>query len=106
MQLNVRFKGMESTEALKDYFEDRFKKLHKHVPVNTVVNVSLAKAKLDGEAEVSFNFAGKSIVATERSEDLYAAIDAVVDKVTRQVTRARDRQRNRGGGVKHIAEAE
>ena len=98
MQLNVRFKGMESTEALKDYFEDRMRKLNKHVPVNTVVNVSLAKEKLDGEAEISFNYNGKSIVAAERSEDLYSAIDAVVDKVARQVSRVKSRARNRNVG--------
>ena len=98
MQLNVRFKGMESTDALRDYFEDRVKKLNKHVPVNTVMNVSLAKEKLDGEVEIIFNYNGKSIVATERSEDLYAAIDAVVDKAARQVTRAKSRARNRNGG--------
>ena len=96
MQLNLRFKGMESTDALRDYFEERIGKLKKHVPVNTVVNATLAKEKVDGEVEVSFRYNGKSIVATERAEDLYNAIDQVVDKVTRQVARAKERSRNRG----------
>jgi len=95
MQLNIRFKGMDSTEAIRDYFEDRIGKLKKHLPANTVMNVSLAKQKITGDAEVNFYFNNKNIVATESSEDLYSAIDLVVDKVARQVSRAKGRARER-----------
>ncbi|NOZ86719.1 MAG: ribosome-associated translation inhibitor RaiA [Deltaproteobacteria bacterium] len=93
--MNLRFKGMESTDALKDYFKERIAKVKKHVPVNTVMNVTLAKEKVQGQVEVSFRYNGKSIVAAERSEDMYNAIDTVVDKISRQVAKAKERARSR-----------
>ncbi len=95
MNLNIRFKGLESSEALKKYLDERTQKLAKFLPPSVVVNATLLEDKNRKSTEINFNYKGNNYVAKQETESMFASIDEVVDKLTRQLARAKDKKTNR-----------
>lgn len=100
MRVAFTFRHMESSDALKEYAEEKIGKLQKllRAPIEATVVVSLEKHLhcLD----VSVNAGGKHYHAKEESEDMYASIDLAMDKIGRQVRSDKDEanHRNRTAG--------
>lgn len=91
MQVNVTFRHMDPTDALKDYAEEKLARLQKYVDWPLDVNVVLSTEKFAHVAEVTATTKGSSFNGSNRSEDMYASIDGAVDKVERQVVKFKDR---------------
>ncbi len=99
MNINVTFRHMETTEALKQYAIDKVSKIKKYIDAPIEVHVVLSVEKFRHIAEVSFTINGFVVKGQEETEDMYAAIDMVMDKIERQVRRYKDRlKRKRGAG--------
>lgn len=119
MELLVTGRNMEISEYLDQYVAKKVGKLDRYLPTITEARVDLSatNSKTAGKlytAQVTIR-AGRAILRSEeRSNDIFAAIDAVVDTINRQIARYKgkrlDRWRGRaeGAAVKalHLEELE
>ena len=99
MQINVVFRHMDHSDALKDYALEKLFKIKKYLDGPLDVNVVLSVEKIRYIAEVKFNFNGFMVKGREEADDMYAAIDLVAGKIVRQIKRYKERLRNRKGGA-------
>lgn len=100
MQINLQAKGIEATEAIKDYVNKKIFSLDKFFKNSTediVLNVEIGKTTnhhKQGEflkAEINFSFIGKDFYAISEKEDLYVAIDDVKNDIERQIVATKKR---------------
>ncbi|MEW6721407.1 MAG: ribosome-associated translation inhibitor RaiA [Thermodesulfobacteriota bacterium] len=98
-QINVTFRHVDPSQALKDYAVEKLGKLQKVIEKSFESNVTLSVEKYRHIAEVYLTAPGITIKAFESTEDLYSAIDLVCDKVERQLKKYREKQKDRGQGA-------
>jgi putative sigma-54 modulation protein len=91
MQLQVTFRKMEASDALKDYARDKLSRMEKYLDATMETNVVLSVEKFRHIADVTILCNGLKINAQEQTEDMYSAIDMVVDKLERQIKRSRQK---------------
>jgi putative sigma-54 modulation protein len=91
MQLQVTFRHMEPSEALKIYAQDKIGKIQKFLDGNMEANVTLSVEKHRQVADVVLIANGVKIHGKEVTGDLYSALDMVADKLETQIKRYRDR---------------
>ncbi len=97
MQLNITGHHVEITPALKSYVQDKIKKIEKHFSNITNVHVTLTvETKLLQRADAIVHLAKGEINATEKHEDMYAAIDGLMDKLDRQVIKHKEKLQAHG----------
>lgn len=96
MQLAVRGKNIEITNALRDYVEKKVGKIERFVdqPVNAQVNLYVERGRHVVEVTAALN--GLILRGEEATGDMYSAIDLVADKLERQLQRYKARLRRRG----------
>ena len=95
MELNIVFKNIEPTDALKSYFEKRVKKLERIFKKNFEVKAVMSTEKFRQCVEVIVTVDGNVIKGEETSSDMYSAIDLVIDKLDRQARKYREKLKNR-----------
>jgi len=93
MNLTIKGRNMEVTEALEDYAEKKFRKLERYLPDITDVWVELAKENTRDAGQrhvvqVTVSVPrGRMLRGEERSADVFSAIDTVMDKMYHQIAR-------------------
>ena len=94
MNIEVTFRHMNSSDALRSYVEDKLDKLDKLLvePVN--VHVVLSVEKIRQIAEITLHTKDFSANALEESNDLYASIDLAMDKLDIQVKKHKEKIKN------------
>lgn len=92
MQVTTTFRHMEQSDALKTYAEEKLERAVKYIdePVNVHVYFTVEK-KIRHIVEIVINAKGVSTKASEATNDMYAAIDAVIDKIERQLKRYKEK---------------
>ena len=98
-QINVTFRHVDPSQALKDYVVEKLGRLQKVIEKTIEANVTLSVEKYRHIAEVFLTGSGITIKAFESTEDLYSAIDLVCDKVERQLKKYREKQKDKGQGT-------
>jgi putative sigma-54 modulation protein len=96
MNINITFRHVEATEALKTYAQDKVSKLQKFLRQPMEGRVTLSIEKHEQVAEVRISAGSEHYEAHERSSDLYAAIDKVIDKLERQINSGSSKGRRSG----------
>ncbi len=91
MQITTTFRHIESSDALKSYAQDKLERVQKYIDEPIVAQVFLTVEKIRHIAEVTITAKGITIKASEETNDMYAALDAVVDKIERQLRRYKER---------------
>lgn len=91
MNVTITGRHMEVTEALKDHVRGGIDKVLSHFDKVIDADVVLAVEKRSHIAEVNLHANGIRIHGKEKSEDMYASVDAVLEKVERQVRKHKDR---------------
>jgi putative sigma-54 modulation protein len=95
MQVSVTFRHMDATEALRQYAEDKIDRaLRKYLRSPFDAHVVLTTERHQHNCDVTVSVSGHTIKGTERTTDMYSAIDRVGDKIERQVRRYKDKLRN------------
>ncbi|MBT9136782.1 MAG: Ribosome hibernation promotion factor [Firmicutes bacterium] len=89
MQMSVRGKNVEVTDALRDYVTKKLKKLDRYFDGAGEGQVTLSIAKEHHRVEVTIGVNGLILRGEEQSPDMYASVDLVVEKLERQVDRYR-----------------
>ena len=99
MQLRVKGRGVEVTDALRSYAEKRLGRLERQLPDSQIElqlssenNPSIRDSHV---AEATVRTKGPVLRARESSHDMRASIDQLVDKLERQVTRYREKRGRR-----------
>jgi putative sigma-54 modulation protein len=99
MQLQVKGRNLEVSDAIRRYAEQKLSKLERQledprVELELAVerNPSIAASQV---AEATIWTRGPVLRAREASGDMHASIDQLVEKLERQVTRYRTRGRSR-----------
>jgi putative sigma-54 modulation protein len=98
MQLEVRGKNVEVTEAIRGYAEQKLRKLDRHLSDQARCELELAVEKnpsiaANHVAEATIWSKGPVIRAREASADMRASIDQLIEKLERQATRYREKHR-------------
>lgn len=92
MQVAVNFRHMETSDPVRDYALEKLDRVKKYIeePIDIQVTLSVEK-KIRHIATVTMIAKGTTVKATEETNDMYAAIDAVVDKIERQLKRYKEK---------------
>ncbi len=100
MDLTIHSRNMEVNERIESYVIKKTARLDRYMPQLLDVRVDLSEQKtknaLDRHvAQITVrDERGTILRAEERSNDVFAAIDAVVEKLYRQINRYRGKQRD------------
>ena len=81
MRINVTFRHMEATDALREHAEKRVRRVAKYVHRPIDAHVILSVVKRRHIAEVVLNADRTTMTAKEETGDLYSAIDLASDKL-------------------------
>lgn len=93
LHMEIYTKDLDLTDKIKDYATKKVGKLEKFLSEIDECRVDLGYAKTSRNASDRFiaqvTIRGKGFIlrSEERSDNIYAAIDATVDKMTRQIER-------------------
>ena len=104
MQIQVTFRHVEPSEALKEYANDKVGKLQKYLDGPVEAQVTLGIEKHRHMADVVIYASGFKIHGQETTGDLYSAIDLVMDKLDKQVKRYREKLKRIVREVPQVAE--
>lgn len=91
MNINIRGKHIELTDALKEYVMKRVGKLAKYSDEFVDVQVTLLVERDRHRVEVTAPLNGIILRGEEETEDMYSSIDMVVEKLERQIDKYRTR---------------
>jgi len=105
MEILIHSRNMEVSERLQDYVERKTSRLDRYMSELVEVRVDLAEENTRSAVERQVaqitirDRRGTILRAEERSNDMFASVDAVVDKLYRQINRYRGKRRqNRRSG--------
>ena len=107
MQLQIKGKNLDVTDAIRTYAERKLAKLDRMVHDEARVEIELAvehnPSVADNQvAEATVRMKGHTLRAREASRDMKASIDELAEKLLRQVRDGRDKQTSkRRGADKH-----
>jgi len=101
MEFKISGRHIDITPAIHDYAQKKTQRLHRYF--DRIQSIEAVVDKRDHhqfEVELVVDVEhNPALVAREKHDDLYAAIDRVTDKMERRLTDHKERLRNR----KHIA---
>ena len=100
MQINISGHHIDLTTALKDYAEEKIKRLEHHFDQITRSDITLTVEKTRHKAECNMHVSGSDLHASAEDDDMYAAIDSLSDKLDRQLLKHKEKlvARNKGQG--------
>jgi len=94
MQVNITFRHLEPTEALKSHIKDKVQHIQRYIDRPTEAHAVLHVENLQHHAEITMKAGPFSVRGRGKSEDMYASIDAAADKIERQLKKHKERVRN------------
>ncbi|HSN92968.1 MAG TPA: ribosome-associated translation inhibitor RaiA [Anaeromyxobacteraceae bacterium] len=109
MQLNITFRHLDPTEALKAHVRDRVAHVQRFVDRATEAHAVLHVENVHHHAEITVKAGRFLLRGTARTPDMYASIDAAADRIERQLKKHKDKltSAHRSNGTPHnLAPAE
>jgi putative sigma-54 modulation protein len=102
VELRVKCRGVEISDAVRSYAEKRLRKLERQL-ADPRIELELSaehnpSIKAHHVAEATVWSSGTVLRARESSHDVRASIDRLVDKLEAQASRDRDKRRDRRRG--------
>jgi putative sigma-54 modulation protein len=108
MKVMVTFRHVRSTNALRQYAEEKIARLERYLHRPMEAHVILEVLKKTQRAEINLIANGTALFGEQETSDLYSAIDLALDKVERQVKKLASRQKlhktprsSSNAGVRH-----
>ena len=111
MQLDVKGKNLEVSDAIRSYAERKLAKLDKQLHELTRVEVELAVERnpsvaANQVAEATVWLKGRTLRAREASRDMKASIDELTEKLLRQVRDDGDKKKSKRKIDKHALDVD
>jgi putative sigma-54 modulation protein len=94
MKLDITGRNVDVTVALREFTEDKLRKLERLVDGPAEAHVVLRIDKHRQSAEIQFKSRNIVLAGTEETGDLYASIGEVADKLERQLLKHKDKVRD------------
>lgn len=92
MQTQFVFRQMDSSDALRNYAEERLTKIKRYFADPLKVNCTFAVEKINHIAQFDVTLRnGLQLHSSEKTENMYSSIDMALAKMERQVRRYKDR---------------
>ncbi len=91
MKIEFVGRGIEVTEALKKFTEDKLSKLSRFVDNILDVQVRLTVERHRHIAEIVIKAGHEKVVAKEATNDMYASIGGALDKIEKQLKKTKDK---------------
>jgi putative sigma-54 modulation protein len=85
MQVNITFRHLEPTDALKTHVKERVAHVGKYIDRPSEAHAVLHVENLDHHAEITVKAGRFLLRGTGRSQDMYASIDAAADRIEKQL---------------------
>jgi putative sigma-54 modulation protein len=91
MQVTITGRHMEITQALRDYTQQRLKKVSRYSfkPIEAAVRLSVEKYR--HAAEITLWVDGNRILAKEETDEMYRSIDMAMDKIEQRLRRYKEK---------------
>ena len=93
MNISVRFKNLEPSDALKAYVSEKLDRMEKYFSGPAEANVVLSIEKFRHSAEINITGDRLTIIGKEETEEMYSAIDMVLDKLEVQIKKSKQKGR-------------
>jgi ribosome hibernation promoting factor len=92
MQVNITFRNMFATDALRNHVEEKLAKVvDKYLDKVTEIHVTLSLERYLQHADINLHAGNFHVRGKEKSEDMYASIDLAIDKIERQLKKHKER---------------
>jgi putative sigma-54 modulation protein len=85
MQVNITFRHLEPTEALKDHVKGRVEHVQRYIDRPSEAHAVLHVENMAHHAEITVKAGRFLLRGTAKSKDMYASIDEAADKIERQL---------------------
>jgi putative sigma-54 modulation protein len=104
MEVSIFARNMELTPRLREYVERKIGKLDRYLPWAEEARVELKventrSANHRQVAQLTVRVRGTILRTEERTNDMFASIDAVLDKMYRQIARYKGKRKDRWHAV-------
>ena len=102
MQVNITFRNLEPTEALKSYASEKVDHVvSKYFDRSTEAHVVLSLERYLHDADIQIHARHFYVKGCEKSEDMYKSIDLALDKIEKQLKRYKEKLKNHKPRVEH-----
>jgi putative sigma-54 modulation protein len=91
MQVNITFRHLESTEALKSHARDKVEHIQRYVDRPSDAHVVLYVESLEHHADINLKAGPFLLRGRAKSGDMYASIDAAAEKIERQLKKYKEK---------------
>jgi putative sigma-54 modulation protein len=107
MQVNITFRHLDPTEALKAHVKDRVEHVQKYIDRPSEAHAVLHVENLHHHAEITVKAGRFLLRGTAKSQDMYASIDQATDKIEKQLKKHKQKIHDRHKAVngEHAAAA-
>ncbi len=100
MDVSIFARNLEMTPRLSEYVDRKVEKLDRYLPSIEEARIDLTventrSAAHSQVAQLTVRVRGTILRAEERTQDMFASIDAVLDKMYRQIARYKGKRRDR-----------
>lgn len=93
MQINFTGHQVEVTPALRQFTQEKFTRLNKHLDNIISVHVTFGVEKLEQIAEATIHAPKIEIHAREKANDMYSAVDGLIDKLVVQAVKHKEKMK-------------
>ena len=94
MQLHITGRHFEVTQALKEFTEDKFKKLKHFYDAITQVNIIFQVEHHDHIAAGTILSPGHEFHAEAKTIDMYQSVDELLEKLMTQIKKHKEQERD------------
>jgi len=94
MQVNITFRHLESTEALKLHARDKVEHIQRYIDRPSEAHVVLHLENLEHHADINLKAGPFLLRGRAKSGDMYASIDAAAEKIERQLKKHKEKLKN------------
>lgn len=102
MQVNITFRNLEPTEALKAYANEKIDHVvKKYVDRATEAHVVLSLERYLHDADIEIHAGRFFTRGCEKSDDMYKSIDLAVGKIEKQLKRYKEKLKKHHSHVEH-----
>ena len=93
MQIQMTFRHMDPSDAMKELVEDKVSRVKKFLQGPIEANVVLSTERYLHACDVTISSGGHVYKGREETDDMYSSIDRVMDKIERQIDKTKGRIR-------------